>query len=153
MSESVSHGICETCRDKLMRSVPVSIPRPIETFDFPVLLVDNDVVIHGANSAAVAILGRRVAVIGNLKGGDAISCENAAGEGGCGRSPHCAGCVLRNSVAATHADGRPRQNMVSRHRLDGDTGRRDVAVRISTEKVGEMVLLMVEDLVEEAAPR
>jgi PAS domain-containing protein len=64
-----------------------------------VLVTDEDVRILYRNQAAQTIL-KGEKIYGN-KAGDIMHCIHAAdAAGGCGQGPHCADCVVRNSVGA-----------------------------------------------------
>ncbi|OGR44776.1 MAG: hypothetical protein A2X35_05625 [Elusimicrobia bacterium GWA2_61_42] len=64
-----------------------------------VLVTDEDVRILYRNKAARGLLSGEKIYGG--KAGDVMHCIHAAdAAGGCGSGPHCAGCVVRNSVAS-----------------------------------------------------
>lgn len=65
----------------------------------PVFVVDGEVSILDYNTAAAQLVGTdRRAVVGK-RGGDVLHCINALKTpGGCGNSPACPDCVLREAV-------------------------------------------------------
>lgn len=64
-------------------------------------IVDSDVRIFHLNSAAMSLLNAGRKEVFMKRGGEAMHCiySNEA-PGGCGRSAHCADCVIRNSVGS-----------------------------------------------------
>ncbi|HYG34984.1 MAG TPA: PAS domain-containing protein [Clostridia bacterium] len=72
-----------------------------DAMPMPILVVDNDVSILEYNSAAAKLLGQDKAVVLRRRGGEAMHCVHATKTPeGCGHSPACADCVVRNSVRA-----------------------------------------------------
>ena len=81
--------------------------RLFDAVPIPVFIVDPDIRIVDFNSAALALFsGGKEAVI-LKRGGEALDCLNARETpGGCGRSPHCGECVIRNSVGEAIRSGK-----------------------------------------------
>jgi diguanylate cyclase (GGDEF)-like protein len=76
---------------KLIDSVPAML-----------FIVDHDVKIIHFNRAAAQVVGSEKVLM--KKGGEILDCINAGDiPEGCGRSPHCAECVIRNSVNKSFA--------------------------------------------------
>ena len=75
-----------------------------------------------------------------------LECVHSTAPPGCGRQACCASCTIRQSVLHTHATGVP---IVGRPAFpDVQQGQQTVtiAMRISTEKVGDCVLLRIDEL-------
>ena len=77
--------------------------------------------------------------------GDVIECVNAQTPEGCGRTIHCSGCTIRRMVTATHQDGRPRQSVEADQLVMRAGSVVPVRYSISTQKVGNAVLLIIEN--------
>jgi hypothetical protein len=77
----------------ILRSVFDAIPSLI-------FVVDDDVRIQDYNAAAAELLLLKRPAVLKRRGGDVLNCLNAADvPEGCGRTPVCHDCVIRNSVA------------------------------------------------------
>jgi len=146
-----SHGICVTCADRFFRPRDRTMHGFLNQMDAPTVLVDGDVRVLEANDEALRLLGKTRDDIVGYRGGDVLECAHALLPGGCGRTVHCAGCEMRQSVTQTFVTGVGVDHKVAfirqRPQVD-DTARTDRAVTISTEKVGGLVLLRL----DQAAP-
>jgi PAS domain-containing protein len=142
----VTHGICPKCRDLMIRKIPGSLAALLDQFDMPILLVDENAVAQGANIAACKALGRDRASVTGFLAGDLTMCAHARQPGGCGKTVHCAGCQVRLSVTRTHQTGESLSNIDAYQDVETDLGVRRRHLRISTEKVGEFVLLQIDEM-------
>ena len=144
--DAITHGICHSCA----QSISAQRGKPLRTFlntlDFPVLLVDSDVVVLGANQAAQDLLGKELPEIEAHKGGDVIECFYANLPAGCGENTHCRSCVIRNTVGETFKTGKSflREKAFPDIQLGQQV--KTLSLEISTEKVGEAVLLRIDDI-------
>jgi len=142
--DPVSHGICRTCYDRILTTFGVNIRRFLDLLDAPVFLVDDDVTILAANTPALVFLdGSRHQVTGRLCG-TALECSNACLPEGCGKTPYCPDCTIRNTVNETFMTGLPvirRPAAVLR-----SAGRQTETVQflVTTKKDGNVVLLRLE---------
>ena len=151
--EGVSHGMCPECsktflRESLVDQGNLSLDELLDRFPFPVLAVDGDVVVLGANRSAAAALGKPVDALIRRRGGVAIECVNAATAEGCGATPHCAGCQLRTAVTATFTDGQPRYSVLSTHSVGPKGASHELRIRCSAVKLGKLVVVSIEGLNE-----
>lgn len=74
----------------------------LEAVPSMVLVVDDDGRIFYYNKAAAPVL--RGEKIYSNRAGEVMSCIHSTDSpGGCGRGPHCSGCVVRNSVKSAFA--------------------------------------------------
>jgi PAS domain-containing protein len=77
-----------------------------DAMPMPVFVVDKDVCIFDYNAAAARLLGKDKKLVIRRRGGEVLNCVNALeGPGGCGSTPACHDCVVRQSVR-TAARGR-----------------------------------------------
>jgi hypothetical protein len=125
---------------------PLPLNQLLDRLHVPVIAVDANVTATCANRAAERILGRRGNLIQGRLVGEVIECVHAAAPGGCGRSIHCAGCAIRRMATATFRDGTARCSIEAEQsvRHDGKTG--PTRFTISTQKLGDVVLVIVEDM-------
>ena len=110
----VSHGICPTCLGRLVGGREISLTDFLGTLEFPVLVTNHDVVLE-ANQSAASVLGKPVDQLKQTLGDVAIDCMFSQLLGGCGKTEHCAGCTLRQTITDTYADGQPRCGVYSQH--------------------------------------
>jgi nitrogen fixation/metabolism regulation signal transduction histidine kinase len=76
----------------------------LDAMPSPVFIVDEDVRIIEANEAALPLIGDRASTVYRRRGGEVLQCVHSMDvPEGCGRSPSCASCVVRNSVTASYA--------------------------------------------------
>jgi PAS domain-containing protein len=145
----VTHGICASCSARFFSpGSHADLQGFLDRLPVPILVVDGNVRILGANSAAQELLGRSIEELRGQLGGDAIECEHAARPGGCGRTLHCKACAIRNTVADTHGTSRSHRGVPATREVGGGEGLREAAFHISTEKLGGFVLLRIDGVPE-----
>jgi len=144
--EAVTHGICAAClRDVIGGSI--GLGDFVDRLSFPVLVTDGGMTVVEANRAAATVLGRAKAALVSQSPGVAIECFGAHAPDCCGQSSVCQGCRLRQSIQDTHADGRPRSGVYG-----GDgPALGPLRFRFSVQKVGDVVMCLIEDLVDSRA--
>src|SRR6266568_657544 len=109
--DDISYGICLPCANSVMVDVPNNLQDFLDQISVPVVLVDLEGVVRGANQQACALLGKELSHIeGNLEG-DVFECAYALLPGGCGNTYHCSGCVIRRSILYTFETGEPVHRM------------------------------------------
>lgn len=143
-SAAVTHGICQACRDELIRDVAVPLADFLDLIEEPVLLVTDGVEVEAGNAAAAGIVNRARRDLQGLLAGPVFECAYAKLPEGCGRTIHCSGCVIRRSVEHTHATGEPLYRVPATLRRGEVEDPHDVALLISTEKARDSVLLRID---------
>ena len=144
----ISHGICTECRDHFFGNgvgVP-TLEEFLDRLDAPVLVVDGDGVVLTANQGARELVQKSASAIRGHLGGEVMECAYARLPEGCGRTVHCEGCAIRNTVMATHADGVERVGVEAFQDLSGLEGVQRMRILITTEKVGPSVLLRIDSI-------
>jgi PAS domain-containing protein len=121
-----------------------------DAMPMPVFVVDDDVSILEYNAAASQLLGEKKRVILGRRGGDVLHCVHATeSPDGCGRSPVCADCVVRNAVRAASKGRRVTRKCTWMELVSGKK-RTKVNVRVSTLPIAyqkhSFVLLILEGL-------
>jgi two-component system cell cycle sensor histidine kinase/response regulator CckA len=90
----------------------------------PMLVLDRELAVVKANSAATAEADRARGETYGQTIGNALCCLNAVNDdGGCGAGPNCESCALRATVQAVHADNRRRSSVPCELPIDTGTGR------------------------------
>ncbi len=144
----VSHGICRDCASRVLGASAKEISEFLRMLQIPVLVLDSENQVVDLNGAAEKILGAPLSELKGVTPGLAISCYNAGLPGGCGHSEHCPGCQLRRNLEATHADGQPRFSQITENDIVRDGMSRTVQFRFSTQKVRDVVFLLLEEVTE-----
>ena len=145
--EMVSHGICPEClRGVLGGDAVVNLREFIDRIEFPVLVTDGSMRIQRTNRTAENAFGHPASEMESSRVGFAIECQSAQEPGGCGRAEQCAGCVLRRTIAATHADGLPRYGVYSENVVLTSEGAAPKRFRFSTTQIGDAVILAIEEI-------
>jgi PAS domain-containing protein len=141
----ISHGLCDDCRRTVHFQGGVKLHEFLESLDAPVVAVDSDVMVKVANRRACEALGKKPQEIADRRGGDVFECAYARLPGGCGRTLHCSGCAIRRSVTETFATGRPKISVPAPLRHESRDGEEErINMYVSTEKVGDLVLLRID---------
>lgn len=130
--KAVTHGVCSACRKNL-------IPVFLDTLEGPTLLIGDDARAKSANSLAREKVGKDLGGIEETLLGDVFGCRNAGLPGGCGKTPECSSCTIRNTIEDTFKNGTLHESVPAV--LRKPTG--DVPTTISTRRVKEGVLLML----------
>lgn len=123
----------------------------------PMFLVRDDVRIVDFNDAAAGLLGEGKESALQKRGGEALHCINSTKTpDGCGRSPECRSCVIRNSVNQSLSGYKV---VRSRHKVELNVNGEKTALEIlvTTAPIkhpdNKLVLMIFEDISELAALR
>lgn len=143
--EPITHGICPDCVRKVLSYGGMPLRRYLDRFSGRVYLVDSSVRIVAANKEGVALTNKTPEEIEGLLGGDAFECAYAHLPGGCGKTVHCKTCTIRNIVTETFCSGRGQRKVAAYPDLYHITGEKITSFLITTEKVGDAVLLGIDE--------
>jgi len=142
----ISHGICEACAFHLRASHGMAFETYIRGLQVPVAVVNDDSTVLFVSGMLKKMLAKDDVQIAGFPGGVVFECEYAYLPGGCGGTVHCDGCTIRNTVMDTHRDGLPRSRVNANLRQrTADGGSQNLALIISTEKVDDVVVLLIEN--------
>jgi hypothetical protein len=145
-SSPISHGICPQCYLKFQYN-EISLQTLVESFPFPILIIDDQGVVQSGNSAALTVIGKSPEQLANRYGGNVIECIYASLPEGCGNTVHCSGCIIRQSVMKTFTIGTPSIEKVAFNYVYTPNGIQLTKFVISTEKVGDRVLLQIHSMI------
>ncbi len=124
----------------------------LDAIPMPILLVDDDLAIVDLNTAATDMMKQTKDEVLRKRGGEAMGCVHSTDvPAGCGSSPHCQNCDVRNSVRDANFG-----NVVQRRRAkfefvrDGRVEYRDMLITASPlQTLGKhLVVLIFEDITE-----
>jgi hypothetical protein len=141
----ITHGICEKCADNLGFQMGVSLEKFLNSLPVPIIAIDNDCRLVNANRPALEMVGMDIFRCRGVLVGEVFECAYARLPGGCGKTIHCNGCVIRNSVRETWQTGREciKVPAILNHHPTPVNG--EPLFLISTKKVNDLVLLKIED--------
>lgn len=151
IGRAITHGICTACGDLLLSEGDAPLHDFIETLPDPVLVAGDDVVVFAANKAAAVILAEGGVPPDGELAGAALRCVNAGRPGGCGRTAWCSGCAVRNSVTRTYVTGESCLRVPAVVTRETPGGAVPTALRVTTGRVGDKVLLLLEPVDKEPA--
>lgn len=143
---NVTHGICPECYIRVEAQLGLPVERYIESFPMPVMLVDSEVTVLAANAKALGFVQKTLERVQGFRGGEVFECAYSHLPEGCGRTLHCSGCAIRITVHDTHATGKTRNRVPASLRRESRQDDPPLRLLISTRKVGETVLLQVDDV-------
>ncbi len=141
---SVTPNVCPACLASFeLRSV-ADVCIFLENLPAPILVVDADNAIKGANTLACKAISKDLPHILRLRGGDVFECAHALLPGGCGKTTHCSGCTIRRAILETLATGQSLSKIPVEvlQRVDGKDKR--VPLTISTQRMTNCVLLQID---------
>jgi hypothetical protein len=138
--------ICPSCRKEFVSDEPGGLDRFLNRLPVPVLLVDQNVGVVMANDRTQRILGKDLSLLRGRLGGEVLECLHARLPGGCGQTVHCQGCQIRRSVTETYRSGRPQWRVPAYLHADAPPDARALALLVSTEKIGDLVLLRIDGI-------
>jgi len=142
----ITHGICPACVLKMMSDEAKPLRSYLDQFAAPVFVLGERVQVVTANSAGLSMLNRPPTEIEGTLAGDALDCVYARRPGGCGGTSHCKTCTIRHAVTDTLLTGRSNRRVEAYPDLHFITGETEVKFLITTEKVGAVVLLRIDEV-------
>ena len=144
--DPVSHGVCPDCAAKLAPTRRGTLQQLLDHMRQPAIAVDAKISAMCMNQAAQKTFGAGGHLIQGKLIGDIIECAHASRPEGCGRTVHCSGCTIRRMAMATFQDGQARCSVEAEQLVRGADGIAPVRYSISTQKVADAVLIIIEDL-------
>ena len=143
---TITHGICRECADKFKYPQEIPFKHFLDKLSVPILAVNNEGIVVTANEEVCSLLGKNLFQIEGNPGGNVIECVNARLPGGCGKQIHCKSCTIRNTVMHTHATGQSHLKVKAYPDIQMDDMVKTLSVEISTEKIGDVVLLRIDEM-------
>ena len=151
-ANAVSHGLCKPCAHHFIAQVGMTLTEYMEGIPAPVVTVTPDGSIGTTNQEACELLGKSLDQIHGFKGGDVFECEYAQLPGGCGKTIHCSGCTIRNTVMDTMETGKSHIRAPAYLNPESDIEEHRMDLLISTKKEGGVVFLTIEEM-KQSAPK
>jgi nitrogen fixation/metabolism regulation signal transduction histidine kinase len=151
MYAALSHGICADCLREMLGDSQRKLVDILNSIEFPVLVTDEKRAIRQVNHSAERMLGKPAHQLEGSTVGMAIECIHAGIMGECGLNDYCAGCVLLRTIANTHADGQPRYGEYSQNDVATPNGVKFRRIMFSTTKMGDAVVMAIEEIQDRPA--
>jgi len=146
--QAITHGICTSCSTGMLSALAVPLHEFLDSLGVPVLLMESEPSVLTGNTHARELLGKDLPEIEGRKGGEVIECVHSKKPGGCGKTEHCKSCTIRNTVLETFATGKSFVKVRAYPDIQVGEDVKTMSIEISTEKVGDYVLLRLDDLRE-----
>jgi PAS domain-containing protein len=140
----ITHGICESCSIELWGEAGTPLEEFLDSLGIPTLLVDGPGIVRSANQGALEMVGKSTEEVDGKFGGQVFDCVNADLPGGCGRTVQCSACTVRNTVTLTHETGESQTRVPAILKVRPRGIPEEIAFYITTEKVGDRVLVQIE---------
>jgi hypothetical protein len=146
VTEGVSHGLCPECFPRFVSGTGKPAQEFLDSLPFPVFVINDEQLLVGANCHAREMTSTEFDEDSPALGGEVFQCVHADKPGGCGRTTHCKSCTIRNCVNETATTGKAMRQVEAFMDLGDVIEATQVRFLVTTEKVGEAVLLTVEDV-------
>ena len=144
-NEEITHTLCPPCLKELMSGCKTNMQTFLNTFEEPILLVDENGKVITANQSARESLNKPYSKIEGYMGGEVMECAYSGLDEGCGSTVHCKACTIRNLVMNTFETGDAFLNHDAIQDIKDETGPHKMHFLISTQKVNETVLLTIHE--------
>lgn len=140
----ITHGICTTCKEKILGPKKVELTTLLDSLNVPIVVVNAMANAETANKAARKILQKELPEITGFTGGAVFECAYSTLPEGCGKTIHCSGCAIRNTVMDTFQSGNSHLEIPAQLTKGTSDKNQEVILLISTEKVSDVVLLRID---------
>lgn len=147
----ITHGICGDCARETLRVNATPLRSFLDRFSQPVFLVNAGGRVVTGNHRALALLNKPVEEVEGRLGGEVFECVYADQPGGCGETVHCRTCAIRLAVVGTLESGKSKIRIPAYPDLHRMMAENRVRFLITTERVGQAVLLRIDEVSEEIA--
>lgn len=142
----ISHGVCLDCVPKFFSFMGKPMRDFLDEFSGPVFLVDSTGKVISSNNKGLALIDKEPDEVEEQKIGHVFECQHTEHGVGCGNSIHCKTCTIRKAVTETAKTGEARLQVPAYADLHSFSKTKKTKFSISTEKVGDAVLLRIEDI-------
>jgi len=147
----IAHALCAACSEHFVFQMGVPIQKYLDSLPAPIFVVNSNAEVQAANTLGLTLLNKESRDVLKKLSGTVFECAYARLPEGCGRTVHCSGCTIRRSVYETAETGESRISVPATLRCDINDPAQDVVMLISTEKMGDVVLLRIDKVCAPAA--
>ena len=145
-SGDITHGICAKCKEKILGLQKIELMTFLDSLNVPIVVVNAMANAETANKAARKILRKELPEIEGFAGGAVFECAYSMLPEGCGKTIHCSGCAIRNTVMDTFQSGNSHLEIQALLTQGTSDKNQEVNFLISTEKVSDVVLLRIDKI-------
>ena len=145
---NITHGICIDCKEQIMSSRKKPLHDFLNRFEEPIYALNDNMMVKASNQSGMQYINKPLKRINNKIAGEVLGCVFASSAGGCGNQSECKNCILRNSVNETFAAGKGVNNISTELKIQTPDGFESTTISITTEKVGDIVFLQINNPVE-----
>jgi transcriptional regulator with PAS, ATPase and Fis domain len=140
---NIKSGMCNGCSARVSGTSDNN--GLLESIDAPVLLMQgNPRQVVTANRKALELFGKEHHEVENHRGGQVFDCVYSFTEAGCGKDAHCENCKIKNAIVDTLATANSHHGVSTELPIKKDSGIKTCILQVSTEKVGDIVLVQVD---------
>ena len=144
----ITHGICDDCVTKMLWPNNPLLLDFIDSLNAPVVVINSSGNVTCANKTARELLQKELPDIVGFQGGNVFECAFAKLPEGCGKTLHCDGCTIRNTVMDTMMSNKSHLNVPAGLSRGISEMYDDIQLLISTEKVNDVVMLRIDKISE-----
>jgi hypothetical protein len=131
---------CSSCRNRQQD------PQSFLHAESPALLMQADPrQVVTANAKACDLFGKELSQIEGARGGQVFDCLHSFTEAGCGKDTNCENCKIKNAVVDTFATGEPHEGIQTILDIKKHDAITPYDMQVSTEKIGDFVVLTVQN--------
>ena len=143
----ISHGVCLDCLPKFVAGTGTPYTEYLDRLQVPLFVVSSDSRVIYANTRGRALGAEDLSELQNHPpAGEVFECFYAKSSEGCGETVHCKSCTIRNTVLATATTGVTHTRVPAYMDLGSEVGEKSIRFFVSTQQVGEFVLLRVDSV-------
>lgn len=134
------------------------VPRPsgrevLETIGAPALLMQgNPRQVVTANQEALDLFGKELRQVEGRRGGEVFDCVHSLTIAGCGKDANCEHCAIKRAIVDTFDTTTPHRAITATLPVRKAGAFEQRALQVSTQKVGEWVVVRVEKYDNPADP-
>jgi hypothetical protein len=139
-------GICDECTSYLLWPNRPELSEFLDSLDAPVVVINSLGNVNTANQKARELLQKKLPDIQGFQGGNVFECAFAKLPEGCGKTIHCDGCTIRNSVMDTLHTGKSHLKIPAGLSHGTTDNYAQVQLLISTERINDVVMLRIDSI-------
>lgn len=145
-ARNITVGVCSSCNRIFNTSSSAATLKALsDAIDAPVLVMQAEPrQVYTANSKALELFKKELDRIEKHRGGQVFDCVHAFTEAGCGKDVHCRSCKIKNAIVETLSTGQPCKGVSALLDIRKSTGTSTYTVQLSTEKIGDMALIRID---------
>jgi hypothetical protein len=146
----ITNGICSPCRRNLTHNTD-SLREFLDASEAPLLILQSDPrLVLMANQKVCDLLKKELSQIKGYRGGQLLDCVHACTEGGCGIDANCKNCKIKNAVVETFTAGKSFKRISTSLKIKKNGEINPYILEISTEKVGDLALVRIDQYKRES---